>query len=316
MPMNYRNADLNLLKVFEALMIEGNVTRTADKLSLTQPTVSNALRRLRETYDDPLFVRSGAGVRPTRRALELWSPLSRSLRSIRGTLEGESFDALHSDARVTVSMTDYVACIAGPRLFDALARLAPEMRLHALPGTVVDFAQSLDDNRADFAIGAYNDDVQRPAFMRSRRLWTVEFSCFMRSGHPLAKLDRIPLKRFLSARHLDVSLSSRAGAIYDRVLQSRGLQRNLVATVSHYSAAYEAVRRSDLIAVLPWSEGLETVRTTGLKRVAPPVAAPARTVELVWHERHETSALHQWFVALVVEMLARHPLPAIPRARS
>ena len=126
MPMNYRNADLNLLKVFEALMIEGNVTRTADKLSLTQPTVSNALRRLRETYDDPLFVRSGAGVRPTRRALELWSPLSRSLRSIRGTLEGESFDALHSDARVTVSMTDYVACIAGPRLFDALARLAPE----------------------------------------------------------------------------------------------------------------------------------------------------------------------------------------------
>ena len=80
--------------------------------------------------------------------------------------------------------------------------------------------------------------------------------------------------------------------------------------------AYEAVRRSDLIAVLPWSEDLETMRMTGLKRVAPPLAAPARTVELEWHERHETSALHQWFIALVVEMLARDPLPRIARARS
>ncbi|WP_233167870.1 LysR family transcriptional regulator [Xylophilus sp. ASV27] len=313
--VNYRNADLNLLKVFEALIIEGNVTRAADKLSLTQPTVSNALRRLRETYDDPLFVRSGTGVRPTRRALELWSSLSRSLRIIRGTLEGETFDALHSDARVTISMTDYVACIVGPRLLERLGKIAPGMRLHALAGTVVDFGQSLDNNRADFAIGTYNDDVQRPGFMRSRRLWMVEFSCFMRSDHPLAKLDRVPLKKFLNARHLDVSLTGAAGAIYDRVLQSRGLQRNLVATVSHYSAAYEAVRRSDLIAVLPWSEGLETVRTAGLKRVAPPLAAPARTVELFWHERHETSALHQWFIALLVERLARDPPSRIAPAR-
>ncbi|MDR6860446.1 LysR family transcriptional regulator [Variovorax guangxiensis] len=314
--MNYRNADLNLLKVFEALMNEGNVTRAASKLSLTQPTVSNALRRLRETYGDPLFVRNGAGIRATRRATELWAPLSRSLRTIRGTLEGESFDASQSDARVTVSMTDYVACIVAPRLLERLGELAPGMRLHTHPGTVVDFGQSLDDNRADFAIGAYNDDVQRPGFMRSRRLWTVDFACFMRSDHPLAKLDKIPLKKFLNARHLDVSLAGRIGGIYDRVLQSRGLQRNLVTTVSHYAVAYEAVRRSDLIAVLPWSEGLETMRMTGLKRVAPPLAAPARTVELEWHERHETSALHQWFIALVVEMLARDPLPRVARARS
>ncbi|MDQ8033973.1 MAG: LysR substrate-binding domain-containing protein, partial [Bordetella sp.] len=174
---------------------------------------------------------------------------------------------------------------------------------------------SLDDNRADFAIGAYNDDVQRPTFMRSRRLWPVEFPCFMRIANPLAKLERIPLKKFLNARHLDVSLSSRGGAIYDRVLQSRGLQRNLVATVSHYSAAYEAVRRSDLIAVLPWSEGLETQRVTGLKRVMPPIAAPVRTVELVWHERHDASPLHQWFTALIVEVLAQAKASPVARVQ-
>ena len=105
MSMNYRNADLNLLKVFEALMIEGNVTRTAHKLSLTQPTVSNALRRLRDTYDDPLFVRSGAGVHPTRRALELWSPLSRSLHAIRSAIEGETFAPLRTNEVLRISMS-------------------------------------------------------------------------------------------------------------------------------------------------------------------------------------------------------------------
>lgn len=302
--MNYRNADLNLLKVFEALMTEGNVTRAAHKLSLTQPTVSNALRRLRETFGDRLFVRHGAGVRPTRRAVELWTPLARSLHTIRGTLEGEAFDPSQSDAQVQVTMSDYVACIVAPRLLQRLTEVAPRMQCHTLPGTVVDFCNSLADGKADFAIGTYNDDIQRPSFLRSRRLWPVEFFCFMRRGHPLAQERKITPRKFLAARHVDVSLSG-MGAIYDRQLHSRGLQRNLVATVSHYAAAYEVVRRSDVIGVLPWSEGLETVRMNGLLRLPPPVPAPPRILELFWHERHETSVLHQWLMGLLVEMFAR-----------
>lgn len=305
MTTNYRNADLNLLKVFEALMTEGNVTRAAHKLSLTQPTVSNALRRLRETFDDRLFVRHGAGVRPTRRAVELWSPLARSLHAIRGALEGESFDPSRSDAKFRVAMTDYVACIVAPRLLQRLAETGPGMQCHTVPGTVVDFGPSLADGKADFAIGAYNDDVLRPAFLRSRRLWTVDFACFMRRGHPLAAERKITPKKFLAARHVDVSLTAGEGAVFDRLLHSRGLQRNLVATVSHYSAAYEVVRRSDLIAVLPWSQGLEVVRMDGLLRVPPPIVAPPRTIELFWHERLEASVLHQWLIGLLVGMFER-----------
>lgn len=303
--MSYRTADLNLLKVFEALMTEGNVTRAAHKLSLTQPTVSNALRRLRETFDDPLFVRKGAGVHPTRRATELWEPLARSLRGIRGALDGETFDVLRSNAVLRVTMSDYVACIVAPRLLAQLSKVAPGLQVHTLPGKVVDFCQTLADDKADFAIGAYNDDIQRPRFLRSRSLWSVSFPCFMRSGHPFGQLAKIPLKKFLNARHVDVSLLPDPGTIYDRVLSSQGLQRNLVSTVSHYATAYEMVRRSDLIAVLPWSEGLEAVRMTGLRRVQPPLVAPARTIELLWHERHESSLLHQWFGSLMVAMLAR-----------
>ncbi|QNK70412.1 LysR family transcriptional regulator [Variovorax sp. PAMC26660] len=292
--MTYRTADLNLLKVFEALMTEGNVTRAARKLSLTQPTVSNALRRLRETFDDPLFVRSGAGVNPTRRAIDLWEPLSQSLHAIRNTLDVESFDALRSTASLSIAMSDYVSSIVVPRLASRLSKAAPSMQIHAIPNTLVDFGKVLADNKADFAISVYNEEVQRPAFLKSRALWSPDFVCLMRTGHPLARLQKIPLKKFLAARHVDVSLVGKTTPTYDLFLHSRGLQRNLVATVNHYSAAYEVVRRSDLIAVLPWTERFEPPRLTGLRKMPVPLEAPPRIIELFWHQRHETSALHQW----------------------
>ena len=292
--MTYRTADLNLLKVFEALMTEGNVTRAARKLSLTQPTVSNALRRLRETFDDPLFVRSGAGVNPTRRAIDLWEPLSQSLHAIRGTLDVERFDALRSTASLSIAMSDYVSGIVVPRLASKLSKAAPSMQIHAIPNTLVDFDKVLADNKADFAISVYNEEVQRPAFLKSRALWSPDFVCVMRTGHPLARAEKIPLKKFLAARHVDVSLVGKTTPTYDLFLHSRGLQRNVVATVNHYGAAYEVVRRSDLIAVLPWSEKFEPARLAGLRRMPVPLEAPARIIELFWHQRHETSALHLW----------------------
>jgi DNA-binding transcriptional LysR family regulator len=293
--MNYRHADLNLLKVFEALMTEGTVTRAAEKLSLTQPTVSNALRRLRDTFEDPLFVRSGAGVKPTRRAIDLWQPLAESLHAIRATLDNsEHFDALHSTASLSIAMSDYVASIVVPRLSARLSQAALSMQIHTIPNVLVDFCPVLADNRADFAISVYNEEVQRPAFLKSRALWSPSFVCMMRAGHPLDRSDRIPLKRFLAARHIDVSLVGKTMPTYDVFLRSRGLQRNLVATVNHYATAYDVVRGSDLIAVLPWSRGLDPSRMAGLRHVPVPLEAPPRVVELFWHQRHETSALHQW----------------------
>jgi DNA-binding transcriptional LysR family regulator len=300
--MNYRSADLNLLKVFEALMTEGNVTRAARKLSLTQPTVSNALRRLRETFDDPLFVRSGAGVNPTRRAIDLWEPLSQSLHAIRATLDVERFDALRSTASLSIAMSDYVSSIVVPRLAARLSKAAPSMQIHAIPNTLVDFDKVLADNKADFAISVYNEEVQRPAFLKSRALWSPDFVCVLRTGHPLARADKIPLKKFLAARHVDVSLVGKTMPTYDLFLHSRGLQRNLVATVNHYHAAYEVVRRSDLVAVLPWSGRFEPARLAGLRRMPVPLEAPPRIIELFWHQRHETSALHLWLKNMLLAL--------------
>jgi DNA-binding transcriptional LysR family regulator len=303
--VSYRTTDLNLLKVFEALMTEGNVTRAAEKLSLTQPAVSNALRRLRDTFGDSLFVRDGFGVSPTRRAIDLWGPLAESLHAIRRSLEADSFDAMRSTASVSIAMSDFVAVSVVPSLVARLSQLAPAMQLHAVPNVLLDFSSVLADNDADFAIGVYNVEAKRPTFLKSRALWSLEYVCVMRTGHPLSHLKRLPLKTFLTARQVDVSLVGKTAPAYDAFLGSRGLQRNLVATVNHYAAAYEVVRHSDLIAVLPRAAGRRAQRIAGLVQTPVPVEAPSRVVELFWHQRHETSALHEWIRGILLELFEK-----------
>ncbi|WP_236610721.1 LysR substrate-binding domain-containing protein [Verminephrobacter aporrectodeae] len=230
------------------------------------------------------------------------------MQTIRGTLEEGRFDALHSSASVSIAMSDYVASIVVPRLTRRLSACAPSMRVHAIPNTLVDFGRVLADNHADFTIGAYTDEVQRPAFLKSRALWSPDFVCVMRASHPLGALKKLSLKKFLSACHIDVSLVGKTLPSYDLFLRSRGLQRNLVVTVNHYAAAYDAIRQSDLIAVLPWSKGLDAPRTAGLLRVPVPLQAPPRVVELFWHQRHETSAFHEWMKTLLLDLFhSKHP---------
>jgi DNA-binding transcriptional LysR family regulator len=300
--MTYRTADLNLLKVFEALMTEGNVTRAARKLSLTQPTVSNALRRLRETFDDPLFVRSGAGVNPTRRAIDLWEPLSQSLQAIRGTLDVESFDALRSTASLSIAMSDYVSRIVVPRLASKLSKAAPSMQIHAIPNTLVDFGKVLADNKADFAISVYNEEVQRPAFLKSRALWSPDFVCLMRTGHPLARTGEdsaeeiprgAPCRREPGRQdHADL----RPLPAQPRVAAQPGRDREPLRRGLRGGAPLRPDRGAAVV------RKFEPPRLTGLRKMPVPLEAPPRIIELFWHQRHETSALHLWLKNTLLDL--------------
>ena len=305
--MSYRAADLNLLKVFEALMTERNVTRAAQKLSLTQPTVSNALSRLRETFDDPLFVRQGAGIQPTQRALDLWGPLSSSLQSIRGALDGNSFDASNSTAELRIGMADYTASVVMPRLINRLKEVAPHMKVRVLSGMPTEMPKLMIEGSMDFVISAYHEQISRPSYLRSRILWVATYPCFMSESHPFAKLKNIPLDKFLSARHVDVNASGDLYTVYERQLQSLGLQRNTTSMVMHFATAFEMIRNSDLIGVLPWAQGLELRTQAGLVRKQPPVVAAPRNIELLWHERNDTSPLQQMMRSLILELFESQP---------
>lgn len=285
-------------------MTEGTVTRAASKLSLTQPAVSNALGRLRDAFDDPLFVRTGTGVSPTQRAVALWEPIGESLSQIRGALDEQTFSASSVQMSFSLSMSDYVAGIVMPRLIGAFSGIAPGVQLNTMPNILRDAPALLEDNRVDCLISVYVNETLLPAHIRSRSLWSVEYACVMRRDHPLAGADTLTVRRFLGARHVDVSLAGKTQPSYDSFLASRGLKRNLVATVNHYAVACEMVRTTDLIAVLPRDLCERTGTGAGLISVPVPLEAPERIISLFWHQRNDTVLAHRWLRDQLVDMFA------------
>jgi DNA-binding transcriptional LysR family regulator len=303
--MSFRTLDLNLLKVFEALMTEGSVTRAANALMMTQPAVSNALARLRDALGDPLFVRSGTGIRPTQRAVALWDPIGDALESVRGALDEKVFDSQRTQTEFSLSMSDYVASMVMPRLLNRFAEMAPTARIRTVPNTILGIADQLEDNRVDCVLSVYVNEAQHPALIRSRSLWTVDYACFMRRGHPLAASKRLSTRSFLNAKHVDVSLAGRTLPTYDQFLASRGLSRNLVSIVNHYGAAYEIVRQSDLIGVLPRDLRGQSRHAPLLHAMPLPLEAPPRVVSLFWHQRNDTVPAQRWLRETLVELFAR-----------
>jgi DNA-binding transcriptional LysR family regulator len=299
--LSFRSLDLNLLKVFEALMTEGSVTRAANALLMTQPAVSNALARLRDALGDALFVRSGTGIRPTQRAVVLWEPIGEALETVRGALDEQVFDPHRAQTEFSLSMSDYVASLVMPNLLNHFGKVAPKARIHTVPNTILEIA----DNRVDCVLSVYVNEAQQPAAIRSRSLWTVDYACFMRRSHPLAAMKRLSTRSFLNAGHVDVSLAGKTLPSYDLFLASRGLSRNVVATVNHYSAAYEIVRQSDLIAVLPSDLRSQSRHAPFLHAMPLPLKAPPRIVRLFWHQRNDTVPAQRWLRDTLVEMFAR-----------
>ncbi|RYF67422.1 MAG: LysR family transcriptional regulator, partial [Comamonadaceae bacterium] len=155
MDVNFRTLDLNLLRVFDEVMAERNLTRAARNLSITQPAVSNALRRLREVLGDELVRRSGAGVEPTPRALALWPTVRDALRHLQHTLAPSEFDSATADTTFLLAMADATAAELMPGLVKIAEQEAPGISLRVLPLTTRDPRRMLEHEEADMAIGYF-----------------------------------------------------------------------------------------------------------------------------------------------------------------
>jgi DNA-binding transcriptional LysR family regulator len=201
-------------------------------------------------------------------------------------------------------MSDYVASLVMPNLMNHLGDVAPKARVHTVPNTILDIADQLEDNRVDCVLSVYVNEAQQPTAIRSRSLWTVDYACFMRRDHPLAAQKRLSTRAFLNARHVDVTLAGKRLPTNDLFLASRVMSRNLVATVNHYSAAYEIERQSDLIAVLPSDLRSQSRHAPFLHAMPLPLRAPPRIVSLFWHQRNDTVPAQRWLRETLVGMFA------------
>lgn len=302
----FRTLNLNLLRLFAALMEEGNVTRAADRLSLSQPAASNALSRLRDSFDDQLFEKTQLGVRPTARARELWTAIQPHFEALRISVSPEAFQPLTYLGSLTIAMSDYTVERVMPRLSAFLSKKAPLMRLDLdlAPYSVSNLPTMFEKGGVDFAIGAYLNDTSQTDGIRTLELWPIHSSCLMRKDHPLAK-GRLSLNKFLSARHVDVQLPGMYTPLYDNLLSGHGLQRNLVLTLNHYSQALAVINQSDCIGVLPTSLLDLSPYASALVSIEPPVPMPIRPLGIIWHQRRDSEPAQRWLRSSIAAMFAR-----------
>ncbi|RST51337.1 LysR family transcriptional regulator [Variovorax sp. MHTC-1] len=302
MDVNFRTLDLNLLRVFDEVMAERNLTRAARNLAITQPAVSNALRRLRETLGDELVRRSGSGVEPTPRALALWPTVRDALRQLQHTLAPGEFDAGIADTTFLLAMADATAAELVPGLVQIVEKEAPAVSLRVLPLTTRDPRRMLENEEVDMAIGYFpaviaslaargQSDAAMP--FETQRLYVGEYVCVMRRGHPLAD-SPLTLDDFCAARHLLVSFSGRPYGFIDQTLGALGRERRIVITVNQFFTAGRVVANSDLLTVLP----RHFVKVTGIDEQLVlrelPFQQPLVHVDAIWHRRAQHGHAHEW----------------------
>ncbi len=296
--MNYEQIDLNLLRVFDAVMTELNVTRAADRLHMTQPAVSNALKRLRHLLNDELFIKVPTGVRATPRAMQVWPPLRDALIQIRQTLEPSQFEPTTTTLSFRIAMNDFTANLVLPELVKVMDATAPGIDIRTMPTTYINAPMLLEQAEIDLALGVFPNPGAR---LRSHSLLTSPFVCVMRQGHPLAT-HKLTLERYMQVKHLLVTLTGESTGLIDPLLQERGLKRRIAITVNQFAVAPRIIAQSDLIAVLP----LRIVQLSGfvnhLHLTALPIELAPTTLQMMWHERNHLEAGQQWLRSRLIEI--------------
>ena len=319
MKHSFRTLDLNLLRVFDQVMSERNLTRAARNLSMTQPAVSNALNRLREALGDRLVTRSGYGVEPTPRALALWPAVSDALRQLESSLVPGDFVAAESTTTFVLAMADATAAELMPGLVEIIEHDAPGVSMRVLPLTTRDPRRLLDEGQVDLAVGffpAVLADLTAQAQAGSmaafdhQRLYDGEYVCAMRRDHPLAR-GPLTLKRYCEAHHLLVSFSGKPFGFVDEALASLGRKRRIVLTVNQFYTAGRVVVTSDLLTVLP----RHFIRVTGMADELVlrelPFEVPPVHVDALWHRRQGQRSDHAW-LRLAVAAAAKKAFEGLP----
>jgi DNA-binding transcriptional LysR family regulator len=299
---NFRTLDLNLLRVFDEVMAEKSLTKAARNLSITQPAVSNALRRLRETLGDDLVRREGHGITPTPFALILWPHVRAALDQLQSALVPQQFVPTEARNSFVLAMADATAAELMGGLGQALEKQAPQVSIRVVPLTTRDPRNMLHDGITDLALGyfpavladltAKAQSGEAVAF-EHHRLYDGEYVCVMRRGHPLAD-KQISLDSFCAARHLLVSFSGRPYGFIDEALASIGRQRRVVMTVNQFFTAGRVVVNSDLLTVLPKHFVPTTGIATELFTCNLPFKVPTLHVDALWHRRKHAMSDHLW----------------------
>jgi len=299
--MNLQDLDLNLLVVFDALHRHGRVSLAAQNLGISQPGVSNALRRLRGLLGDELFLRTSGGMVPTPYAQSLAQPISEALAALHATLNAHAaFDPRRSERNFVVGVNDVGQLYFLPRLMRLLGGDAPGVTVRAELMGSLDVKAEMERGRMDLALG-FLPELKSGFFQR--RLFRQPYVCLFRRDHPLARTG-VSLKQFQAADHAAVVSVGTGHGIVDEIINRQGLRRRVKITAPHFMALAPLLQATSMIAVVPRRFADLVCEPYGLATAACPVKIPESVINVFWHARSHREAANQWLRQRVVAEFA------------
>jgi DNA-binding transcriptional LysR family regulator len=298
---NPKDLDLNLLRVFDAILRLRSVTAAGEELGLTQAGVSNALARLRNLLGDPLFVRTPRGMDPTRYAGSIAEGVRQALDLIQATLAGRAaFDPATTDRVFRLHMSDIGEMVFLPPLLERLHRDAPGARVETRSTPQEEIESALAGGELDLAVG-FLPGLRPP--LRNARLFVDPYVCMMRAGHPRIG-DRLTRKLFLEASHALVASIGAGHRVIEETLLAHGLSRRIALRVPHFMVVPMILERTDLVVTVPSQVARLFEKMGRFKSLKPPVKIPTADVRVHWHERYDRDVANRWLRELIVELYA------------
>ncbi len=300
--MDIKTADLNLLYIFEVMLQQRSVTRTAEVIGLSQPATSGAIARLRLMFDDPLFVKSGQEMKPTARAMSLAEPVRLVMETVKSRiLQDSTFDPAVSTRTFTVLMPDIAEMAFIPRVFSYLAVHAPHVDLRARSIPPSEASAVLEAGEAELAVGFF-PDLQTTGFFQ-QRLFKTSYVCIACAQNTAAS-TRISLKEFLSAGHVVVRPEGREH-LFEGFLRQRRLSRRVALELSHFMSLIAILPGTRLLAVVPVQVADAIAEHIAIKRSVIPLRAPQIDVLQFWHQRFHKDPGNMWFREIVRKLYQR-----------
>jgi len=300
--MESSEIDFRDLRVLDALIREGSITRAAQSLETTQPAVSKLLARLRARFDDPLFVRRGGGVQPTARTVDMAAQV-RALLEMADSLWQERlpFDPRKSAKTFSLLLTDVGMVRFLPPLIARLAELAPRIKVRALPLDSRHFALKLESGEADLALGAF---PRAAGHLRFQRLYSDGYASVVRRGHP-RPTEAPTRKGFLAEQHILITASETGHAAHleaQRVLTRAIARSNILLQVPSFIAGAIVASQTDGVATLPANLAAIVAEPLGMSVFRTPVSLPRIEIAQYWHERYHRDPARRWLRSITLAL--------------
>ena len=297
--MELKDIDLNLLVVFNQLLIEKKVSKVAENLGLGQPAVSNALARLRKLFGDELFLRTSRGMEPTPFADQLAESVGYALGMIHGAVNAKaSFGPASSKRRFSVGMNDIGEIYFLPQLMEKIQLVAPSVAISTVRNTSTNLKDAMEAGHVDLAIGLL---PQLKAGFFQQRLFTQRYVCLFRKNHPINR-KKVSSADFFAADHVAIVSAGTGHGQVDAVLDSGRIKRRVRLSVPHFVAVGHILQSTDMIATVPERLAQKMAAPFGLNYVAHPVRLPQIAINLFWHAKYHKDPANQWLRSLIFTM--------------